>query len=181
VFVNGGEVRFFTDRCVIFLRRHGVRVRYLVPPYLSAEEAVAQGLGSEDRWKIGIDDHIRMGRNWEPWSPDNPEGLHDFEYRRGPWLHLQPKQRTDKRTDKRDRTLLEHLEQTRGPVGLFAVRDVVEELGWHRNTVRNAADSCVERGALEVWEGCPLGEGQGNKPHVFRFSTIGPKPEERAA
>jgi hypothetical protein len=181
VFVNGGEVRFFTDRCVIFLRRHGLKVRYLVPPYLSAEEALAQGMSPEERWKIGIDDHIRMGRNWKPWTNANPDGLHEFEYARGPWLRLPAKPRTDKRADKRDRALLEHLEQTRGPVGLFAVRDVAEELRWHRNTVRNAADSCVVRGVLEVWDGSPLGEGQGNKPHVFRFSTIGPKRTQQAA
>jgi hypothetical protein len=181
VFVNGGEVRFFTDRCAIFLRRQGARVRYLVPPYLSAEEALAQGMTLEERWKIGIDDHIRMGRNWEPWSKDNPEGLIDFEYRRGPWLHLPAKPRTDKRADKRDRLLLDHLEQTRGPVGLFAVQDVADELGKNRNTVRKAAKSCVERGVLELWPGSPLGEGKGNKPHVFRFSTIGPKQAPQAA
>jgi hypothetical protein len=181
VFVNGGEVRFFTDRCAIFLRRHGVAVRYLVPPYLSAEEARAQGVGPAERWKIGIDDHIRMGRNWEPWSRGNPHGLHDFEYSRGAWLRLPAKTRTDKRAEKRDRTLLEHLEQTRGPVGLFAVSDVAEELGWHRNTIRNAADSCVERGVLEVWDGSPLGEGQGNKPHAFRFSTIVQGEDQQAA
>jgi hypothetical protein len=175
VFVNGGEVRFFTDRCVIFLRRQGAKVKYLVPPYLSAEEAMAKGMSPDERWKIGIDDHIQMGRNWRPWAKDNPEGLHEFEYTRGAWLHLPAKARTDKRADKRDRALLTQLQQTRGPIGLFAVKDVAEELGWHRNTVRNATDSCVARGVLEVWDGSPLGEDRGNKPHVFRFSTIRPR------
>src|SRR5690242_8527807 len=55
VFVHGGEVRFFTDRCAIFLRRkYGLKVRYLVPPYLSREEASMRGVGPDGRWKVGI-------------------------------------------------------------------------------------------------------------------------------
>ena len=90
VFVKGGEVRFFTDRCAIFLRRrHGLRVRYLVPPYLSRHEASMRGVDSEGRWKVGIDDHIAWGKNWQRWNQStNPDGLHEFEYQRGAYRRL---------------------------------------------------------------------------------------------
>ena len=90
VFVQGGEVRYFTDRCVIFYRReHGVRMHHLVPPYLSEEEAAQRGLGDDKRWKIGIDDHIAWGGNFDPWDREtNPRGVHLFQYRRESYRRL---------------------------------------------------------------------------------------------
>lgn len=124
------------------------------------------------RWKVGINDHVAWGKNFSPWDEDsNPDGLHDFEYLLGPWRRLPEKTGAYRTTDDRDRTFLEHLEATRGTFGLFSVKDVKDELGWHRNTVLNARTSCEARGALEAWPGRPLGEGAGNKPHVFRFAA----------
>jgi hypothetical protein len=173
VFVNGGEVRYFTDKCVIHYRReHGLRLQYLVPPYLSSKEARDRGVGPENRWKVGIDDHIAWGKNWRPWNREtNPDGLHVFEYARGPYRRLPTKNGAYRSTDERDRGLLDHLEATRGTVGLFSVGDVAQELGWGRTTVWAAKKSCIQRGVLEVWDGLPLGEVKGNKPHVFRFGT----------
>jgi hypothetical protein len=51
------------------------------------------------------------------------------------------------------------------------MRDVAKELGWHRNTVLEARKSCEQRAVLQIWAGQPLGEGNGNKPHVFRFGV----------
>jgi hypothetical protein len=171
-FVNGGEVRYFADKCAIHYRsRYGLRIKYLVPPYLSAEEALRRGLGSDDSQKIGIDDHIAWGKNWGEWNATtNPDGLHIFEYRRAEWRRLPAKDGAYHTTDARDRTFLAHLETTRGTYGLFSVSDLSDELGWHRNTIRKARISCEARGALETWPGRPLGAGKGNKPHCFRFT-----------
>jgi hypothetical protein len=171
-FVNGGEVRYFTDKCAIHYRsRYGLRIKYLVPPYLSAEEALRRGLGSDDRWKVGIDDHIAWGKNWGKWdATTNPDGLQIFEYHRADWRQLPAKDGAYHTTDARDRTFLAHLETTRGTYGLFSVSDLSDELGWHRNTIRKARISCEARGALETWPGRPLGVGKGNKPHCFRFT-----------
>jgi hypothetical protein len=49
--------------------------------------------------------------------------------------------------------------------------DVARELGCDRRTVYTARKSCEARGVLEVWEGRPLGEGKGSKPHAFRFGV----------
>jgi hypothetical protein len=53
--------------------------------------------------------------------------------------------------------------------GIFVVGKVAEELGWRREKVTRAWQSCRRRGLVSVWPGRPLGEGNGNKPHVFRI------------
>jgi hypothetical protein len=170
VFVNGGEVRYFTDRCVMFYRRtHQVNMHYCVPPYLSSDEARRRGVDEDRRWKVGIDDHIAFGGNFDAWNPrTNPSGLHQFEYERGPYRRLTTASR-DYRTDLRDQQFIAWLESSCGSVGLFSMSDALRDLGWHRDTVLQAKRSCVRRGILQVWDGRPLGPGQGNSPHVFRF------------
>lgn len=174
VFVNEGQVRYFTDKCVIHYRqKYGLRMRYLVPPFLSWEEALFRGIDSESRWKVGIDDHIAWGKGWDQWSETNQSGLHIFERVRGPWRRLPgPRGRRGwgASADRRDREFLRHLERTRGGVGLFSIADICDELGWtDPKRVYRARKSCEARGVLEVWPGRPLGEGGGNKAHVFRF------------
>jgi hypothetical protein len=171
VFVNEGQVRFFTDKCAVHYRsERGLRLAYMVPPYLTRKEALSRGLDSGQRWKIGIDDHIAWKKNWDPWDLDtNPDGLHYFEYGRGAYRRLPPKPGAYRTTDDRDREFLGHLEATRGTVGLFSVQDVAQELNWPRAKVWRAKTSCIARGVLQVWDGKPLGEEKGNNPHVFRF------------
>jgi hypothetical protein len=146
-----------------------VKMSHLVPPYLSREEAKRRALVPEDRWKIGIDDHIASGGNFDPWDSEaNPFGLHYFEYRRSEYRRL-PGTSRDSRTDARDRKFIDWLESSFGPHGVFSVSDAARALGWHRDTVLQAKRSCRHRGVLEVWDGKPLGEGRGNSPHSFRF------------
>jgi hypothetical protein len=59
--------------------------------------------------------------------------------------------------------------RTRDKDGIFVVGKVAEELGWRREKVTRAWQSCRRRGLVSVWPGRPLGEGNGNKPHVFRI------------
>jgi hypothetical protein len=157
IFINR-NVRYQTDKCVRSLRRQrGVNAHYLVPPYLSWEEAKKRRVS---RWKVGIDDHLAHGGNWEQWSPDNVLGVHTWVYRRRDF-------RRPARS--RDNTFLDWLEDTHGPVGAFAMEDAAEDLCWNRTTVWRAKESCIQRKVLSVWDGKPLGPGKGNGRHVFRF------------
>lgn len=166
IFINR-NVRYQTDKCVRSLRRkRHVNAHYLVPPYLSWEEARRRRVS---RWKVGIDDHLRYGGNWEAWSADNPLGVHAWVYRRRDFRRLPRRTREYEPAVIRDNSFLDWLEDTHGLVGSFSMQDAVEDLHWDRTTVWRAKRSCIQRGVLSVWDGKPLGEGNGNNPHVFRF------------
>ena len=181
VFSNDGQVRFHTDRCAIAFRRtHGVRIQYLVPPYLDRDEAIARRVKLKDRWKVGIDDHIYWQRNLDRWDEQsNRDGVHIFEYARGEYRSIPPRQRASRPADERDLAFLNHLEETRGPVGLFSMSDVADELGRSRRTVYDARRSCEQLGLIRVWPGNPLGAGRGNKPHVYRLAPLPAQDEDQ--
>jgi hypothetical protein len=85
---KGGEVRYSTDRCVHWLRRyHSVNARFLVPPYL--DRATAARSKVDNRFKIGIDDHIALGGNLSKWDiHSNPRGVHSWVYERSRYRNL---------------------------------------------------------------------------------------------
>jgi hypothetical protein len=80
-----------------------------------------------------------------------------------------PGMRHHRAGEPRDKEFLAHLERTRDKDGIFSVSKVARELGWGCHKVRRAWQSCERRGLVGVWPGRPLGEGNGNKAHVFRF------------
>jgi len=177
-FVKGGEVRYFTDLAVRFYRRlHGINVHYLVPPWLTREEASSRQAATGravDRSKVGIDDHLAWGGNMEPWDRErNPRGVHTWVYAKREYRRLprRPRDRAD--TLDRDARFLDWLEGTHGQHGLFSVQLAARDLRWHRDTVLEAKKSCIDRRILSVWNGPPLGEQRGNKPHVFKFESRG--------
>jgi hypothetical protein len=168
IFINE-NVRYHTSECVAELQStHNLGARYAVPPYLCHDDALARGIDSRERKKRGIDDHIYNGGNFDRWTKANPAGLHFYGGQAVRWGRL-PGMRHHRAGEPRDKAFLAHLEQTRDKDGIFSVSKVARELGWRREKVTRAWQSCERRGLLGVWTGQPLGEGNGNKAHVFRL------------
>ena len=93
--------------------------------------------------------------------------MHQFEYTRGQNRLIPPRRRASRPADDRHLAFLNHLEETRGPVGLFSMSDLADELDRDRKTIYTARTSCQHLGLIKIWPGNPLGEGRGNKPHVY--------------
>lgn len=168
IFINE-DVRYHTSECVAELQSvHNIRARYAVPPYIRRDDALARGIDLTERKKRGIDDHIYDGGNFDRWTDVNPQGLHFYGGRAVEWARL-PGLRHHREGEPRDKAFLVHLERTRDRDGMFAVNQVAGELRCGRDRVRRAWQSCQRRGLIRVWPGRPLGEGKGNKAHVFRF------------
>lgn len=183
IFINE-SVRYHTSECVAELQSiHNIRARYAVPPYIRYDDAVRRGVDLKERKKRGIDDHIYDGGNFDRWTNGNPLGLHFYGCRSVEWGDL-PGLRHHREGEPRDNVFLVHLERTRDRDGVFAVSQIARELGWNRDKVRRAWQSCQRRGLIRVWPGRPLGEHNGNKAHVFRFvleETDASNPTNQAA
>lgn len=165
-------VRHQTSALVAELQSlHGVRARYAVPPYLRYQDAATLGIDPSNLRKRGIDDHIHDGGTFQRWNQDNLLGLHYYGGQIRDWSTL-PRVRRDRQADKRDLTFMAHLEKTRHWYGMFGITQVASELNWGRHRVTRAWQSCRERGILRVDQGRPLGEGRGNKAHVYRFTIM---------
>jgi hypothetical protein len=168
---KGGEVRYSTDRCVHWLRRyHSVNARFLVPPYL--DRATAARSKVDNRFKIGIDDHIALGGNLSKWDiHSNPRGVHSWVYERSRYRNL-PKlpQRDSRQRRERDNRFLDWLEDFAGLEGYYSPKQLQNDLDWSSRTAWKAKASCIKRGVLNVWDGDPRGEGNGNDPHLYRFT-----------
>lgn len=168
IFINE-HVRYHTGECVAELQSaHNIRARYAVPPYLRQDDALARGIDFRERKKRGIDDHIYDGGNFNRWTETDPAGLHFYGGHAVHWDRL-PGMRHHRAGEPRDKAFLAHLERTRDQDGIFSVNKVARELEWRREKVMRAWQSCERRGLVSVWTGRPLGEGNGNKAHVFRF------------
>jgi hypothetical protein len=182
-FVNEAQVRYHVDSCVAHYRALGVRMVFLIPPYFDRAQARRYGFDRKERWKVGIDDHLRAGGNLNPWhEKDNPRGVHIWEYRRPPYLRVPELKR--KRKDRaivRDKAFLTWLLENHGQIGLFRPQDARRALGWSRDTVNRARSSCEERGVLKTWLGKAdrLQSGYSNRPHLFRVIDFGGEAKSR--
>jgi hypothetical protein len=172
-FINP-DVRYQTDRAISWLREHDVRAAYLVPPYLSAGDALERGISRDGRLKVGIDDHLALRGNLRPWDgSNNTRGVHIWEPSAPdvtPWLPPHPALRPRRDRDYRDAQLLNWLIGHHGWCGLFFPGDAASDLGWPRDKVQDASRSLQERGVLKVWEGKPILTADGeyaNKPHLY--------------
>jgi hypothetical protein len=165
-FINQ-NVRSQTGAAVGELQALDVRARYAVPPYLLPEDALLLGVSPADTMKRGVDDYVAQGGDFSRWTPDNPQGIHYYGGRVSDWRL--PKKVHHSQGDPRDTAFIAHLERSREREGTFGIGQVSRELKWTRKRVTRAWQSCSDRGVLRVWEGWPLGEGKGNKAHVFRF------------
>ncbi len=187
-FINA-LVRHQTDRAVRWLREHGVRAVYLVPPYLSPDEALKRGVSDADRLKVGIDDHLAWGGDLRSWDSSSPTlGVHIWrppEPEVPMWLPPHPAHVPRRDRDHRDRELLDWLMVNHGRFGVFSPGDATLDLRWSRDKVQDACRSLEARGSLRIWEGKPIVTANGayvNKPHLFRILAPGlEQAEVRAA
>jgi hypothetical protein len=177
-YAKGGEVRYSTDRCVHWLRRcHGIDASFLVPPYLTRLQALELNVKLKDRHKIGIDDHIATGGNFDRWDANaNPRGVHTWVFERSSYRNLPQIAYDNQKRRDRDNKFLDWLEEFAGYEGFYSPTDLCRDLNWSSRTAWKAKLACIKRGVLEVDHGNPLGEGNGNEPNYYRFAIRETQP-----
>jgi hypothetical protein len=175
---NKRHVRYQTDRCIQWLKKQGVRTAtYCVPPYWSYEEARDRGLDepAEDRFKIGIDDHLARGGNLLPWHREaNPVGVHMWRWTTPNRFELPTllRQRKD-RAIERDRRVALWLWENHGPEGVYDPSDAWTALEMTQRTLHRATQSLQERGILYLWHGQLTETDDGalmQTPHLYSFT-----------
>jgi hypothetical protein len=153
------NVRMQTDLAARWLRLRGVNVVKMIPPYLTSGQAQEAGISDEDRFKIGIGDHVALDGNHGRWNEyTNPRGVHLIAWAppKERMRHLRAGITHHKTLEHLDRVeaLLALLESTCGQTGKFMPGWAQRALRWRgKNGVQAALDTAQDEGLLTYWNG----------------------------
>jgi hypothetical protein len=129
----------------------------------------------ESRRKIGIDDHLALGRNLRYWNFRNPGGLRRINPPGARITKLPPLPVAQRGRDQSlagDLELLNWLRRVHGDHGAYAVGDAVQALRVDQSTIWRRTERLKARGVLQVWAGKPHAKDGKvwTEPHLFSFS-----------